>query len=94
MQLKMLLTRIGPNAKLIITGDLTQIDLPKYQRSGLFKALDLLNNIQGISIVRLNESDVVRHRLVKMIIKAYDSDPAKQTDTLKNDKKESNESNE
>lgn len=80
LQLKMLLTRIGPNAKLIITGDLTQIDLPKYQRSGLFKALDLLNNIQGISIVRLNESDVVRHRLVKMIIQAYDKDPSKKAE--------------
>ena len=80
LQLKMLLTRIGPNAKLIITGDLTQIDLPKYQRSGLFKALDLLNNIQGISIIRLNESDVVRHRLVKMIIQAYDKDPSKKVE--------------
>ena len=72
LQLKMLLTRIGPSAKAIITGDLSQVDLPKYQRSGLYKALDILNNIEGIGIIRLNESDVVRHRLVKQIISAYD----------------------
>jgi phosphate starvation-inducible PhoH-like protein len=96
LQLKMLLTRIGPNAKLIITGDLTQIDLPKYQRSGLFKALDLLNNIQGISIVRLNESDVVRHRLVKMIIQAYDKDPSKKAENTNSEsnKTENIENNE
>ncbi len=72
LQLKMLLTRIGPNAKAIITGDLSQIDLPKNQKSGLFKALDILKNIDGIALIRLNESDVVRHRLVKQIIRAYD----------------------
>jgi len=76
LQLKMLLTRIGPNAKAIITGDLSQIDLPKNQRSGLFKALDILNNIDGIALIRLNESDVVRHKLVKQIIRAYDADDA------------------
>ncbi len=73
LQLKMLLTRIGPNAKAIITGDLSQVDLPKHQRSGLYKALDILKEIEGIGIIRLNESDVVRHRLVKHIIKAYDN---------------------
>jgi phosphate starvation-inducible PhoH-like protein len=73
LQLKMLLTRIGPSAKAIITGDLSQVDLPKYQRSGLYKALDILKDIEGIGIVRLGENDVVRHRLVKQIIKAYDS---------------------
>ena len=76
LQLKMLLTRIGPNAKAIITGDLSQIDLPKNQRSGLYRAQEILNGIEGISIIRLNESDVVRHRLVKQIIKAYDSSDA------------------
>jgi phosphate starvation-inducible protein PhoH and related proteins len=68
----MLLTRIGPNAKAIITGDLSQIDLPKHQQSGLIKALNILKTVEGIGIIQLNESDVVRHRLVKHIIKAYD----------------------
>lgn len=79
-QIKMLLTRIGPSAKAIITGDLTQIDLPKYQRSGLFKALDILQNIEGIGVIFLNESDVVRHRLVKQIIKAYGNSDDKAKD--------------
>ncbi len=72
LQLKMFLTRMGPNAKLIITGDMTQVDLPKKQQSGLFKALKILKNIEGISIIELDTSDVVRHKLVKEIIKAYD----------------------
>jgi phosphate starvation-inducible PhoH-like protein len=70
----MFLTRIGPNAKAIITGDPTQIDLPKNQQSGLFKATRLLKNIDGISYIELDEEDVVRHRLVKSIIKAYNKD--------------------
>ncbi len=72
MQLKMFLTRIGPSAKAIITGDLTQVDLPKNQRSGLYKASQILRNIPGIAHITLNESDVVRHPLVKSIIRAYD----------------------
>jgi phosphate starvation-inducible PhoH-like protein len=74
LQIKMFLTRIGANAKAIITGDLTQIDLPKNQRSGLEKAVRILKNIDGIAHIELNEEDVVRHRLVKAIIKAYDKD--------------------
>ncbi len=74
MQLKMFLTRLGPSAKCIITGDLTQIDLPKNQRSGLFRSLRLLDNIEGIGVVHLETGDVVRHRLVKAIINAYDKD--------------------
>jgi phosphate starvation-inducible PhoH-like protein len=74
LQIKMFLTRIGPNAKAIITGDPTQIDLPKNQQSGLFKATRLLKNIDGISYIELDEEDVVRHRLVKSIIKAYNKD--------------------
>ncbi|MCB0734398.1 MAG: PhoH family protein [Flavobacteriales bacterium] len=72
-QLKMFLTRMGPNARMIINGDLSQVDLPKNQRSGLYKAIDILGNIRGISVVRLDTSDVVRHRLVKEIINAYDN---------------------
>ena len=74
MQLKMFLTRLGPNAKCIVTGDLTQIDLPKNQRSGLFKSLRILEGIEGIGMVQLESGDVVRHRLVKEIINAYDKD--------------------
>ena len=74
LQLKMFLTRIGANAKAIITGDPTQVDLPKNQRSGLEKATRILKNIDGIAHIELDEEDVVRHRLVKAIIKAYDRD--------------------
>nr|WP_295871119.1 PhoH family protein [uncultured Chitinophaga sp.] len=74
LQLKMFLTRIGASAKAIITGDLTQIDLPKNQKSGLEKANRILRNIDGIGSVELDEEDVVRHRLVKAIIRAYESD--------------------
>lgn len=74
LQLKMFLTRIGPNAKAIITGDPTQVDLPKNFKSGLEKANRILQNIHGIGHVILDEQDVVRHRLVKSIIKAYEKD--------------------
>lgn len=72
MQLKMFLTRIGANSKCVITGDPTQIDLPPKVKSGLHTALRILKPIEGISTVILDETDVVRHRLVKEIIKAYD----------------------
>ncbi len=71
-QLKMFLTRIGPSAKAIITGDLSQVDLPHNQKSGLRRSISILENISGIGIVNLTAEDVVRHRLVKEIIKAYD----------------------
>lgn len=71
-QLKMFLTRIGPSAKCIITGDLSQIDLPYNQKSGLRQSLPMLEQIDGIESVYLSAEDVVRHRLVKEIIKAYD----------------------
>ena len=71
-QLKMFLTRIGPSAKCIITGDLSQIDLPYNQKSGLRESLPMLEQIDGIESVYLTAEDVVRHRLVKEIIKAYD----------------------
>lgn len=72
LQLKMFLTRIGASAKAIITGDLTQIDLPKNQKSGLEKATRILRHIDGIGYLQLDEEDVVRHRLVKAIIRAYE----------------------
>ena len=71
MQMKMFLTRIGVTSKAIITGDVTQIDLPNNQNSGLLDARKILKKIRGICFVELDESDVVRHRLVKDIIKAY-----------------------
>jgi phosphate starvation-inducible PhoH-like protein len=70
-QMKMFLTRMGQNAKFIITGDRTQIDLPRNQKSGLIEALERLQDIKGISIVELNIEDVVRHKLVKKIIEAF-----------------------
>ena len=79
LQLKMFLTRIGASAKAIITGDPTQVDLPKNQRSGLDKARRILQNIHGIAQIQLDEEDVVRHRLVKAIIKAYDKEYQKET---------------
>ncbi|MBP7272878.1 MAG: PhoH family protein [Saprospiraceae bacterium] len=72
MQIKMFLTRLGPSAKCIVTGDLTQIDLPYHQKSGLREAMELLSHIKGIGVVQLTAEDVVRHRLVKEIIKAYE----------------------
>lgn len=74
LQLKMFLTRMGPNAKFIVTGDLSQIDLPKKSQSGLLKAVNILDGIEGIHFAYLNYQDVVRHRLVKDIIKAYDKE--------------------
>ena len=71
MQMKMFLTRLGVNSKTIITGDITQIDLPKKSNSGLIQVIDILNNIDGIGFCQLNKSDVVRHPLVKNIIDAY-----------------------
>lgn len=71
MQIKMFLTRMGPTAKFIVTGDVTQIDLPKKQQSGLQTALRILTDIKGIGITYLNGDDVVRHKLVKEILRAY-----------------------
>ncbi|MBA3829568.1 MAG: PhoH family protein [Taibaiella sp.] len=82
LQMKMFLTRIGASAKAIITGDRTQIDLPKNQKSGLSKAAKILRNIEGIAHVELDETDVVRHRLVKMIIRAYDNEQEKEEQNI------------
>ncbi len=71
-QLKMFLTRMGRDAKFVVTGDLTQIDLPDKSKSGLIYALNILRNIKGISIVEFDQSDIIRHRLVKEIVDAYE----------------------
>jgi phosphate starvation-inducible PhoH-like protein len=73
MQMKMFLTRLGENSRMIVTGDPSQIDLPRGVKSGLVEALQLLNGVEGISIVRFRDTDVVRHPLVGRIVKAYDS---------------------
>ena len=70
-QMKMFLTRMGKSAKFIITGDETQIDLPSKQPSGLLEALKVLKSVKGISVIKLDDKDVIRHELVKKIIKAY-----------------------
>ncbi|MDC1188167.1 PhoH family protein [Flavobacteriales bacterium] len=73
-QLRMFLTRMGKSAKFIITGDATQIDLPKKQASGLLNSIKVLENIKGISFVKLDGKDVIRHKLVKKIIEAYEKE--------------------
>lgn len=77
MQMKMFMTRMGPDSKMIITGDPTQVDLPSNQRSGLQEAISVLRNVRGIGFVELSEKDVVRHRLVKDIIDAYSKHTAR-----------------
>jgi len=72
MQIKMFLTRLGPNAKAIVTGDMSQVDLPRNQESGLRKAISVLKGLEGIATITMGAEDVVRHRLVKEIIIAYD----------------------
>ena len=71
-QIKMFLTRMGMNTKMIVTGDMTQIDLPRPQKSGLIEVLDILRGIEGIAVVYLNQKDIVRHKLVTRIVKAYE----------------------
>ena len=71
-QIKMFLTRMGPTAKVMVNGYRSQIDLPTRQKSGLMQAMDILKNVQGIGYVEMTSEDVVRHRLVKEIVEAYD----------------------
>ena len=71
-QMKMFLTRLGENSRMVVTGDLTQTDLPEGKKSGLREAVGILKNIEGISVTALTEKDVVRHPLVQAIVKAYE----------------------
>lgn len=87
LQIKMFLTRLGPSAKCIITGDLSQIDLPFQQKSGLRRAIEILHHLEGIETIYLTAEDVVRHRLVKEIIIAYDK-ASKREKRLKNKEEE------
>jgi phosphate starvation-inducible PhoH-like protein len=90
MQMKMFLTRMGMTAKFVITGDLSQIDLPNKQTSGLAFALDNVKNIEEIGIVRLGQSDVIRHRLVKKIIDAFDKAEAEEKIKKENERTDKN----
>ena len=82
-QLKMFLTRMGVSSKFILTGDTTQIDLPRRNESGLLQAIRLLDGIDGISVIRFDERDIVRHRLVKHIVRAYDTEEKTRNDDNK-----------
>jgi phosphate starvation-inducible PhoH-like protein len=70
-QIKMFLTRMGHNTKMIITGDITQIDLPRSTRSGLIEAMTILRDVKGISFIEMTDKDIVRHKLVTRIVNAY-----------------------
>jgi phosphate starvation-inducible PhoH-like protein len=76
MQMKMFLTRLGENSKMIVTGDPTQVDLPRGEKSGLIEAVKLLDGVEGVHISRFNDKDVVRHALVGRIVRAYEADTA------------------
>ncbi|MBK8084714.1 MAG: PhoH family protein [Devosia sp.] len=77
MQMKMFLTRLGENSKMIVTGDPTQVDLPRGEKSGLVEAVKLLDGIEGVHVSRFNDKDVVRHALVGRIVRAYEADTAR-----------------
>ena len=78
-QMKMFLTRFGENSKVVVTGDITQIDLPRDQQSGLKKTAQILKDIDGVSVIYLTNRDVVRHKLVKDIVKAFEKEEERQS---------------
>ena len=82
-QIKMFLTRLGFNSKMVVTGDITQIDLPKDQHSGLVMIADILKEVEGIEFVRFGGEDVVRHKLVQRIVAAYNEYAEKQAPPLR-----------
>ena len=87
-QIKMFLTRMGMNTKMIVTGDITQIDLPHNVRSGLVEAMEILHGIQGISFIYLSKKDIVRHRLVTHIVEAYEHNDIEKKKKAENENKE------
>jgi phosphate starvation-inducible PhoH-like protein len=88
-QIKMFLTRMGMNTKMIVTGDMTQIDLPPSQTSGLVQALNILKGVKGISVIEMNQKDIVRHKLVERIVEAYDKFDKEKKNVLKDKDNES-----
>jgi phosphate starvation-inducible protein PhoH and related proteins len=94
MQMKMFLTRMGQTAQFVITGDMSQVDLPHRQRSGLSYALDILKDVEGIGVIRLTQSDVIRHSLVKRIIDAFDKAEAiEKSEAIERKERRNNEVN-
>ena len=83
----MFLTRMGMNTKMIVTGDMTQIDLPSSQKSGLVQAMHILKGVKGISFIELNKKDIVRHKLVTRIVEAYEKFEEKQKEERQGDSK-------
>src|SRR4029077_2287742 len=79
-QMKMFVTRLGFNSKAVITGDITQIDLPNARRSGLLEAIDVLKNVNGLAFAYFDDADVVRHHLVQRIVRAYDEHKVRVTE--------------
>ena len=92
-QIKMFLTRMGNNTKMIITGDLTQIDLPQHSNSGLLHAQKVLNGVPGIGFVTMSKKDIVRHKLVTRIVEAYERHEKQNAETAKNERKENKNQN-
>ena len=88
-QIKMFLTRMGMNTKMIVTGDITQIDLPASQTSGLIQALHILKGVKGISVIEMNKKDIVRHKLVERIVEAYDKFDKEKKNEIKDKNNES-----
>ena len=80
-QIKMFLTRMGMNSKIVVTGDISQIDLPAHQKSGLIDALQILRDVKGISKIEFDVKDIVRHQLVQRIVEAYDKADLKEKET-------------
>lgn len=93
-QIKMFLTRLGMNGKMIITGDITQIDLPHSQQSGLIHSMNILRNIKGIGTVEFNKNDIVRHKLVQRIVEVYEKEGAAQIKRVITNKKEDSSNSE
>jgi phosphate starvation-inducible PhoH-like protein len=81
-QMKMFVTRLGFNSKAVITGDITQIDLPNARRSGLVEAMDILKSVEGLAFCQFDDGDVVRHHLVQRIVRAYDQHKEKVSEQL------------
>jgi phosphate starvation-inducible PhoH-like protein len=79
----MFLTRMGPSARFIVTGDDSQVDLPRREDSGLIQAIRILKGIEGIAVIRFDQRDIIRHRLVKSIVAAYDDNPVHKVESHK-----------
>ncbi|RVM02015.1 PhoH family protein, partial [Sinorhizobium meliloti] len=86
MQMKMFLTRLGENGRMIVTGDPSQVDLPRGVKSGLVEALQILKGVEGVSVIRFKDADVVRHPLVARIVRAYDSQTAVHDESEQSDR--------